>query len=320
MARSVRPAALPLYKEVRELQNRRGKKRFVNFGYKRRLSLWGLGFAFPALLFFSFFFVYPIFRTFIMSFYSWNILEQPRYIGLSNYKTMAGSQEFLQSLQVTVYYVLGTVVPILMLALPAALLFNCSFFGKDAFLATWYLPVIIPFTVVAILWRLMYNPTYGFLTLFTSALGLENVRWLSDAKLAMPALNLLSVWRAAPYYMVILLAGLGSIPKDYYEAARIDGANGWRIFWGITLPLLQPVMLYVVVISIISTFQVFVLPYVMTQGGPGAATRVLPFYIYQNAFDYLRMGYACAVSFVLFLILLILTAAQLRLFGFGKEV
>jgi multiple sugar transport system permease protein len=161
----------------------------------------------------------------------------------------------------------------------------------------------------------MYHPTYGLLTIFTRPLGFQYIRWLNDTNLAMPALILLSIWKGTPAYMIIYLAGLRSIPVEYYEAAQIDGANWVQRLWYITLPLLRPVMLYVAVISIIVAFQVFSPAYLLTRGGPGSATRVLPIFIFQNAFEYLKMGYASAASLVLLLTLLGLTLVQFRLLG-----
>jgi multiple sugar transport system permease protein len=153
------------------------------------------------------------------------------------------------------------------------------------------------------------------MTIVTDAIGFEYVRWLNDRDLAMWALILLSVLKGIPGYMIIYLAGLGAIPVDYYEAASIDGAAAWHRFRDITIPLLRPVLLYVAVISIIGGFQVFTPAYLLTNGGPGATTRVLPLFIFENAFGNLRMGYASAASMVLFLMLLSLTLVQFRLIG-----
>ena len=283
------------------------------------IALWGFLFALPAIVFFGLFYVYPVIRAFSLSLREWNILGTPRYIGAGNFRQMFTSREFGNSVWVTVYYVFATVVPLWLISLPMAYLFNRPFFGRDLFITIYYLPVVVTLTVVCILWKLMYNSSYGLLTILTDAVGWHDVRWLNDPALAMPALILLSVWKSTPYYMVIFLAGLGSIPSNYIEAAKIDGARGMAIFWYVTLPILKPIVLYATIMSIINAFQMFQLPYILTGGGPGSATRVLPFYIYENAFTFLRMGYASAVSLVLFAILLLLTGIQLRLFRFGRE-
>jgi multiple sugar transport system permease protein len=174
-------------------------------------------------------------------------------------------------------------------------------------------------TVWTILWNLMLNPGFGLLTLVTNPLGFHYIPWLADPNLAMPALILLSIWKGLPYYTVILLAGMRSIPVEYYEAARVDGTNAWHMFWHITLPLLRPIVLYVVVIAVLVSFQVFTPSYLLTNGGPGSATRVLPLYIYQTAFVDLRMGDAATASVIMFLMMLGFTIAQLRLLRSSGE-
>jgi ABC-type sugar transport system permease subunit len=216
---------------------------------------------------------------------------------------------------VTFYYTFATVIPIWILALALALVFNQGFRGRQIYLTIYYLPAVITLTVWSLVFLLMYHPTGGLFTFFTRPMGFDFVRWLNDPNLAMPALIILSIWKGAPFYMIIYLAGLRSIPLDYYEAAMIDGASSGQRLWYITLPLLKPVMLFVAVISIIVAFQVFIPAFVLTKGGPGSATRVIPYFVVQNAFDFLKMGYASAASFVLLLILMGLTLIQFRLLG-----
>ena len=242
-------------------------------------------------------------------------MDQPSFIGLRNYGRLFSDAEFFNALKVTFYYCFGTVVPIWFLALGMALIFNIGFRGRQAYLTFFYLPAVISLTVWSLIWLLMYHPTGGLLTMFTRPLGFDYIRWLNEPTLAMPAMILLSVWKGTPFYMIIFLAGLRSIPNDYYEAAMVDGASWVRSFWHITLPLLKPVILYVAVISIIVAFQVFTPVYLLTSGGPGSATRVMPMFIVQNAFDYLKMGYASAASLILLLILMVVTLVQFRVVG-----
>lgn len=295
------------------------RERHSVFHYKNREKLWGFLFALPGVIFFSLFFIFPILRTLQLSLFKWNILGSPSFIGFAHYEFMFNSDEFINSLVVTFYYVFGTVAPIWIIALGLALAFNRDFRGKDAYLMVYYLPVVISLTVWCILWRLMYHPSFGMLTFITDPLGFRELKWLGNPKLAMPSMILLSIWKGTPHYMVILLAGLSSIPIVYNEAAKIDGASGWQVFWNVTLPLLKPIILYVIIISTIVAFQVFVPSYILTNGGPGSATRVLPLFIYENAFKFLRMGYASGMSVILFAILMVFTAIQLKMFGFGKE-
>lgn len=273
----------------------------------------GLMLVFPAIVFFSIFYIYPLFQAFYISLFRWGLMDTPQYIGLRNYEFLLRDGEFINSVIVTTYYVFGTVVPIWIIALGLALVFNNSFRFRGGFLTIFYLPAVISLTVWSMIWLLSYHPTYGLVSAFTRAAGFEYLRFLQDTNLAMPALILLSVWKGTPLYMVILISGLRAIPSDYYEAATVDGANVVQRFWWITMPLLRPVMLYVMVISIIEAFKVFTPMYILTGGGPGSATRVLPMFIYENAFSYLRMGYASAASIIFLLILLGISFIQFRL-------
>lgn len=277
-----------------------------------RLSRIGLLFAVPALLFFGFFYLYPIVETFRISLHRWGLLDQPRYVGFNNYSQLLVDPEFINSVYVTLTYVFGTVIPIWVLALALALIFNQSFRFRQGYLTIYYIPAVISLTVWSLIWYLMYNPSYGLTAAATNFLGLGTVRFL-DSGLAMFAMVLLSVWKGTPVYMIIYLAGLRSIPSDYYEAAMVDGANSVQRFWFITLPLLRPVLLYVAVISIIEAFKVFTPMYIITRGGPGSATRVLPIFIFENGFQFLKMGYASAASVIFLMLLLALSAVQFRL-------
>jgi multiple sugar transport system permease protein len=280
-----------------------------------REATWGLLFATPAIIFFSLFYAYPIAWAAWISLHDYNMLGKPVYIGFDNYERLFRGRQFFASTKASFYYTFGTVIPIWVIALGLAIVFNQRFRFRRLFLSVIYLPAVVSLTVWCLLFLLIYHPSYGLMTLITDPLGFEYVRWLNDRDLAMPALILLSVLKGVPAYMIIYLAGLGAIPVDYYEAAAIDGANFWRRFWDITLPLLRPVLLYVGVISIIGGFQVFTPAYLLTNGGPGATTRVLPLFIFEQAFGNLRMGYASAASMVLFVMLLSVTLVQFRLIG-----
>jgi multiple sugar transport system permease protein len=274
---------------------------------------YGLLFVSPAIVFFGVFYVFPLAWALYISFTDWNLLRDPTYVGLDNYRALLDDREFRNSIKVTFYYVFGTVVPIWVLALGLALVFNRSFRFRQFYLAAYYVPAVISLFVWCLLWLLVYQPSWGLMTLVTRPLGFEYVRWLNDPDLTMPSLILLSVVKGTPAYMIIYLAGLRGIPPEYHEAAAIDGAGAVRRFLDITLPLLRPVMLYVGVISIIVAFQVFTPAYILTRGAPG--TRVLPMFIFENAFEFLKMGYASAASMLLLLMLLGLTLIQFRLLG-----
>ncbi|MFM7583489.1 MAG: carbohydrate ABC transporter permease, partial [Caldilinea sp.] len=282
---------------------------------KRRF---GLFFALPAFLFFGMFYVYPLFQTFYVSLFSWSLIDEPGFLGTANYTRLFADKEFLNAIWVSFLYAFGVVIPIWGIALGLALIFNRSFRGRQAYLTVYYIPAVISLTVWSLIWLLLYNPSFGLFSVVMRGLGIGGLRMLDDPSTAMLALILLSIWKGTPVYMLIFLAGLRAIPSDYYEAAEIDGARSWQSLLLITLPLLRPVFLYVMVISLIEAFKVFTPMYLLTSGGPGSATRVLSMFIFQNGFQYLKMGYASAASVIFLLILLLLALLQFRLLRFQQ--
>lgn len=284
-----------------------------------RKQRFGIMFALPAFIFFGFFYIYPLFRTFQVSLYSWSLLSEPDFRGFANYTRLFADKEFINSIWVTFYYVIGVVIPIWILALALALIFNQAFGFRQGYLTIYYLPAVISLTVWSLIWLLMYHPSFGLFTALVEWLGFSNVRMLDDPQTAMPAMIILSIWKGTPVYMVIFLAGLRAIPADYYEAAKVDGARALDSFMHITLPLLRPVFLYVVVISVIEAFKVFTPMYLLTNGGPGSATRVLSMFIFQNGFQFLKMGYASAASVIFLLILLGISLLQFRFLRLGAD-
>jgi len=287
-------------------------------GLAARKTRFGLLFALPAFLFFGFFYIYPLFRTFYVSLFSWSLLDEPKFLGVTNYTRLYADKEFLNSIWVSFYYAIGVCVPIWFIALMLALIFNQAFRGRQGFLTVYYIPAVISLTVWSLVWLFLYNPSYGLFTQTARWLGFTNVRMLDTPETAMPAMLILSIWKGTPVYMLIYLAGLRAIPADYYEAARVDGASSLQQLFYITLPLLRPVFLYIVVISMIEAFKVFSPMYLLTNGGPGSATRVLSMFIFQNGFQFLKMGYASAASVIFLLILLVFSAVQFRVLRFQQ--
>jgi len=178
-----------------------------------------------------------------------------------------------------------------------------------------YLPAVTSLVAIGIVWVWMFDPQYGLINRGLRGIGIEGPLWLADTRIALLSLIITAAWRNVGYFATIFLAGLQGIDNTYYEAARIDGAGAWDRFRRITLPLLKPTIVFVVVMSVILSFQVFALVYVMTSGGPAGSTSVLVFYLYQQAFTYFRMGYASAVGYVLFVIIFVLTLLQFKAFG-----
>jgi multiple sugar transport system permease protein len=178
--------------------------------------------------------------------------------------------------------------------------------------------VVMPAVVMAVVWTFMYQQD-GVLNTVLGWVGIDPIPWLRSSATALPAVILIGIWRATPYYMVIFLAGLQAIPTEYYEAAEIDGAGGWSSFWHITLPLLRPTSLLVMVMTVIVAMKVFAVPLIMTNGGPSDSTRVLPLFIYQTAFEFLDMGRAAAMSMFLFAVVMLFSIAQIRIFTRGEQ-
>lgn len=296
---------------------------------RRRDDGWrGWLFALPQLILFVVFLLVPTLFGFFISLHRWHVLAKTHpFIGFGNYGAALSDDIFWLALRNTIYFVV-LVVPAgnlvsLLLALGLSGVRGLATFYKVAF----YLPVIISIAVVAVLWQWLYNTEVGLLNLYLGAavgglrhLGLplvpfQPIPWLADPRMVMPSIALMSVWWGAGGNMILYLAGINNIPPDYYEAATIDGANGWQRFWAITWPLLRPTTLFCLVFSVLGAFQIFGQSYVLFGGGSGPhrAGLTLVLYMYQQGFSEYEIGYGTAVAYLLFLIVLLLTAAQFRL-------
>ena len=278
-----------------------------------RESAWAYLFLAPFFLGLLFFIVGPVVAAFAISFTSWDLLSPPQWIGLDNYRELADDRLFWIALKNTLYFT-GVSVPVtLILALGLAGLMNRKLRGIEALRAIYFFPVTASIVAVSLLWAWMYTPDFGIINYLLSYVGIPKINWLVDPRMAMPSVIIMSVWRGLGFNIVVFLAGLQSIPRDLYEAADLDGASGWQQFRQITVPLLTPTIFFATIMAIISSFQVFDQTYIMTQGGPGNATLTLVYQIFLNGFTYLRMGYASALSFVLFAILFVITIVQVNL-------
>jgi multiple sugar transport system permease protein len=274
----------------------------------------------PALCFFAVFVGFPVGYSLLLSFQDWNMTSpSTRWVGLQNYEELLTDETFLRSLlQTTVFTVLIT-ASVVVFSLGMALLLDLKLRFIRLYRAVLYLPAVTSLVAIGIVWVWMFDPQYGLINQLLRLVGIDGPLWLADPQIALLSLVITATWRNVGYFATIFLAGLQGIDIGYYEAARIDGAGPSACFWRITLPLLRPTVLFVVVMSVILSFQVFALVYVMTSGGPAGSTSVIVFYLYQQAFTYFRMGYASAVGYVLFVIILVLTWLQLRLFGRAGE-
>lgn len=249
----------------------------------------------------------------LISFTQWEIVVPPKWIGLQNYQQLLSTPLFWKVLRNTLFYTLLYVPLSVMLAIPLAILVNQKVKGITFFRTIYFLPVVSAGVAVAMVWSWIYNPSFGVLNYLLDALfGIQGPRWLSDVNWAMPSIIILGVWRDIGFYMIIYLAGLQGIPEELYEAARIDGAGPWTQWCRITLPMLSPTTFFVLIMAVIGSFQVFEATYIMTQGGPSNATLTLSFYIFQNAFQWFHMGYAAALAYILFAIILTVTLIQFR--------
>jgi multiple sugar transport system permease protein len=252
----------------------------------------------------------PILASLAFSFTNWTGLTTVEWVGFQNFTDLLQDKLFWTAARNTFLYSFGAVTLGTAGALFVAILLNQKLPGTTFLRVIYYMPSIASGVAVSILWLWLFNPQVGLVNYMLSLLGIKGPAWLASQQWALPALIIKSLW-AIGANMIILLAGLQAIPQSLYEAAKIDGASQWREFRSVTLPMLSPVLFFVLVISTISSFQILTDVLVMTQGGPGTATFVFVYYIYQSAFQYLKMGYASALAWILFAIILGLTLLQL---------
>jgi multiple sugar transport system permease protein len=287
---------------------------------RARRQEWLIGYLFllPDALGLLLFLGLPALFAIYTSFFSWNGVQQRVFVGLGNYTALLGDPLFGGSLKVTVLYMVMFVPSLFIVSLGLALLLVQKIRLRLLFRTAFFLPIVTSGVIVGLIWNFMYDPQVGVLNYILETLHLPDQSWVGDAHSALPSLVLTSVWWNAGYYMIIFMAGLQDIPRDYYEAAHIDGANRWQSFWGITWPLLKPTRFFVVVVSILSSFQVFDLVYIMTQGGPDYATNTTVYYIYDQAFHFDKLGYASAMATALFIILIVITLIQIRVQRSGR--
>lgn len=275
---------------------------------ERKDVLVGVAFAGPWLIGLSSFILLPSAMALYYSFCDYSVLKEPAFIGLGNYRDLATDPVFWQSLWNTALYAafalpLGTVLSIVL-----ALLLNQEIIGRSVFRTIFFLPSLVPLVALGILWQWMFNGRFGVINFALESFGIEGPNWLNDTLWSKPALIITSLWGVG-HAVVIYLAGLQDVPRTLYEAARVDGANWWQQTFSITLPMLTPVIYFNLIMGCIGVLQIFAVPYVMTGGGPARSTLFYTMYLYDQAFVYLNMGYACAMALVLFFLIALLTAS-----------
>jgi multiple sugar transport system permease protein len=273
----------------------------------------------PALALIGVFFFLPVVASLLLSVTDFDLYavadrSNARFVGFDNYARLFETPLFWSALKNTFYFALVGGPLTVLVSLGAALLLNARLVRFKSFFRTiYFVPFVTTLVAVAIVWRYLYHPEYGLLNYALGFVGIDPIDWLGDPRWAMPAIILLAVWKNFGYNMLIFIAGLQSIPGELYEAANLDGAGALSRFWHITLPMLGPTLLFVAVVTMIGFFQLFAEPYVMTQGGPLKSTTSLVLFMYEEGFRWWRMGFAAAIAFVLFLIILAATLVQLRL-------
>lgn len=277
-----------------------------------RASLTGYLFILPSVILFLAFLGAPLLYALFISFHRWSGMKAPIFVGIANYSHLVGDNLFWGALRVTLLFAVMSVPLTTVVALLTAVLVNQALPLRYLFRSMTFVPAIIAGTVVGVIWLFVYQPDVGLLNDVLRLAHLPGHLWLGDTLTALPALVIVSVWQRFGWFSVLFLAGLQDIPVEQHEAAAIDGASRWGAFIHITLPLLRPTIALVVVLAALGSFQVFDLVYVMTGGGPFYATETLSFYIYNQAFRAVNMGYATSMAWVLFGFIFILTLIQLR--------
>lgn len=297
--------------------NPRSKKRLFSFfkqsKLQRRENVAGYLFIMPMLLGVSLFTVMPIVASLLLSFTEWNFLfgfKKIQFIGFDNFSRLFSDPVFWQSFVNNLIFIL--IVPITMaISLCLAIILNKGVYFKDFFKVIYFMPYISSIVAVAMVWQVLFHPSYGPINSFLQAIGIDNPpSWLADVHFALPSVMIIMIWTSIGFNLIIYIAGLQSIPKDLYEAAEIDGANTWKKFRYVTFPMLSPTTFFLLITGVISSFKVFDVIKVLTEGGPAGSTSVVVYYLYDTAFVNLDMGYASAMALVLFVAILCVTAIQ----------
>jgi multiple sugar transport system permease protein len=292
------------------------RKQALGINLQTREAIAAYIFLAPFLIFFSIFVVKAVASAVEMSFYDWQVLRPTRvFIGVENYVELLNDDVWWEAVKNTVIFTIMTVTGTTIVALLAAVAVTQPIRGQDFFRVLLYMPSLFSVGAVGLIWVWLLSNQFGIINYGLSFFGVQPINWLGDPSLVLPSLSLTTIWWGFGFPMLIFIAGLQGIPEHLYEAARIDGANGRQIFFNITLPLLQPTILFVTVTGVIAQFQVYGQPFIMTSGGPGRASYTVIFYLYQAAWQAFRMGYGSAVAVTLAVIIASLTVLQFLFVG-----
>lgn len=275
-----------------------------------KYQMFAFWFLFPTLFIIVGFHVIPMLYSFVLAFFKWDLIFPAKFVGFQNFKILFKDYFFWKSIWNTVYFTIFSVTASIILSLSIAILLNQRLRGLDMYRVIYFIPVITSVNAVSIVWKLIYHPN-GLLNQLLDKIGVEGTSWLQDPNWAMPAIIVMSVWKHLGYNVIIFLTGLQNIPSHLYEAATVDGASRWHRFRHITWPMLSPVTFFVLVMSIIGSFQVFAQIYMMTPGGgTNKSTMTIVFYLYKVGFGDFQFGYAAAIAFELFLMIFVMTLIQ----------
>lgn len=288
------------------------KRQKRGLSIKAKDALQGYLFITPSFLSLIIFLLIPILASFVISTFDWGILTTPTFNGLDNYRNLFQDEIFLTALKNTLKWVVIYVPLSIVTSFVLALAMDMPLKGIGAFRGIFYLPVVAPLVVISLLFVWMYNEEFGAINYILSLLGIPAVGWLTDTRISLISIALMSVWKWAGYNMLIFLSAMQGIPDSLFEAAELDGITPFKKLIYIKIPLLMPSIYFVLLTCVIDAFQIFTEVYVMTAGGPGYSTHTVSYYIWASAFRYSHMGYACAMSVVMFVIIMIVTIVQDR--------
>ena len=280
---------------------------------KKRYNKIGYIFVLPYIIHFATFVAFPLIFSFILVFHKWDIISSMEWVGLTNFIKLSHDKLFFKSMKNTVIFLLIHIPLQITLALLLAEFLNQKIRFRGFFRASYFMPVVVSGVVITILWQQMYAQDAGVINSFLVKLGLAKLPWLTSVKLAMPSIAIMATWKNVGLYIVLFLVGLQTIPKYMYEAADIEGASHFQKFRHITLPMINPTMIMVVIVSTIGGFSLFIEPYIMTGGGPMSSTLSAFLYIYQQAFSFYHMGYAATLGFFFAMIVLTVILIQKRI-------
>jgi multiple sugar transport system permease protein len=282
---------------------------------KRQEMITAYAFILPTFTGFVVFIVGPMLASFAISLFDWNLLTPPKFIGLANFQQLLNDRR-IASVYLTTIKLAMMIVPVnMVLGLGLAVLLDRKMPNllRNFFKVSFFFPFVVSGVAVSIIWTFMYHRDLGPLNYYLGQLGAERISWLNSSVYSPIAIMIADVWRNVGFYVLVFLGGMQAISKDFYEAAEVDGASTWNQFRHITLPLLSPTILFLTIISVIGALQIFEQPQILTNGGPGDATRTIVLYLYEQGFRFFDMGYASAIAITLFVIILILTIIQFRL-------